>query len=88
MFNHLKNFATNYFEKSSAKSKYLTEIKTFLTINKIIWTFQTSCINILNVNKIMYTIKTLIFLFNAVLVNFFLLIISICQIIGKASIVV
>ena len=69
---------TSNFQKMFSKSKYLVGILTFLISNKVIRAFQARYIKIkLRLKKLIYTIKELILLVNAVLVNSFLLMILI-----------
>ena len=73
------------FKKISEKFKYLVGIYIFLATNKAIWVFFASCIGIkLKLKNVIYTIKTLIFLFNAILVNLFLSMIFIQLVVNKA----
>ena len=76
-------------KKTSEKSKYLAGICTFLIINKVIWAFLIRSIGIkLKLKDVIYTTKALTFLSNAVLVNFFLLMIFNYLVIDKSLAVV
>lgn len=85
IFDNTKAFS---FQKILEKSEYLFGILTFLVKNKAICAFQAGCIKIEFTQKVTYIIKTLIFLFNAALANFFLLINSTYLVVGKASAVI
>ena len=73
-----------FFEKIFEKSKYLFEILIFLASNKAIWAFLAKCISIkIKLKVIMSITKTFTFLFNVILVNFFILMISTHSIVNR-----
>ena len=80
---------TNCYEKILAKSKHLANIMTFLINNKTIWTFLAGWIVIFDprLRELTCIIKALMFSFNAALANFFLLISSTLQMVGKVLLV-
>ena len=88
---YLSSSANYSFKNIFAKSKYLTKIflSTFSTLSKVIWAFYTKyiVIFIFNLREIRYNIKILTFLSSTGLMKSFLLMISTCQLVGKALVI-
>lgn len=71
---YIANIIVNLSKKNFIKLKYSTKIKILLVKREIIKGFYIKYIDIFDfkLRKIIQTIKTLIFLFKAILANFFL----------------
>ena len=85
---HSGSTLANFFNKTSAKSKYFAKIVILLAINQAIWAFWAGRIIIFNINEATQTIKTSTCLSNTALINSFLLMNFIFQVVGRVFLVV
>ena len=78
-----------FFKKTSEKSKYLVGILTSLVTNKAIKAFLAKYLSIKSrLKDVTYITKALTFLYNIILINLFLSMISIYLIVNRALAVV
>ena len=83
-----KSIFADFFNNTSAKSKYSARTVTFLANSKAIWDFLASWIVTLNPRELTCTIKAPIFSSNAAFANFFQLINLTRWVVGKTFSVV
>lgn len=92
IFEYLVGSIANYFKNTSMKYNYLGKIllATFLKLKNTIWIFWVRSIisSIFRLTKVIHTIKFLILSFYIALINFFITIISIYQLIDNALVII